>query len=342
MFMSQLSRRTRVLALVSSVVLVVASVGAEARPGGKSSSGSRGDRTNSAPSATTTAPTGATPMQRTTAPPSAPNTNPAAQAARPGVPAAAAAAQAAKPSFARNMMMGIGAGLLGAGLFGLLSGSGLMGGLGSLASLFGLLLQAGLIVGAIYLVMRFIRSRRPQNEPALAGVGPGPLARQSVDPRMSGMVGGAAMGGSAAAMAAPAPQAPLQLSDADFGVFETRLREVMDGYSRADKTALDRVATEEMVNYFGEDIAENNRKGLVDESRDVKLVQGDLSEAWREGALEYATVAMRFSLINVIRERATGKIVEGHADIPQEATEYWTFVRSNGAEWKLSAIQQTA
>lgn len=339
MFMSQLARRARILAVVSSVVLVVASVGADARPGNKSSSGSRGDRTNSAPATTNTAPSGATQMQRTTAPPSAPN---AAQAARPGAAAAGQAAQAAKPSFARNMMMGIGAGLLGAGLFGLLSGSGLMGGLGGLASLFGLLLQAGLIVGAIYLVMRLIRSRRPQNEPALAGVGPGPLARQSVDPRMAGMVGGAAMGGGASAMSAPVQQAPLQLSDADFGVFETRLREVMDGYSRADKSALDRVATDEMVGYFGEDIAENNRKGLVDESRDVKLLQGDLSEAWREGALEYATVAMRFSLINVVRERATGKIVEGHADIPQEATEYWTFVRGNGGDWKVSAIQQTA
>jgi predicted lipid-binding transport protein (Tim44 family) len=341
MFMSQLSRRARVLALVSSVVLVVATVAAEARPGGKSSSGSRGARTESAPTATTTAPTGATPMQRTTAPPAAPNTNPAAQAARPGAAAAAGqAAQAAKPSFARNMMMGIGAGLLGAGLFGMLSGSGLFGGLGSLASLFGLLMQAGLIVGAIYLVMRFIRNRRPQNEPALAGVGPGPLARQAVDPRMAGMVGG--LGGGAAAVAASAPQMPITLTDADFGVFETRLREVMDGYSRADKAALDRVATDEMVRYFGEDIAENNRKGLTDESRDVKLLQGDLSESWREGPLEYATVAMRFSLINVIRERATGKIVEGHTDVAQEATEYWTFVRGNGTDWKLSAIQQTA
>ena len=40
-----------------------------------------------------------------------------------GAAAGAAAAQAARPSFARNMMMGIGAGLLGAGLFGMLSGS---------------------------------------------------------------------------------------------------------------------------------------------------------------------------------------------------------------------------
>jgi predicted lipid-binding transport protein (Tim44 family) len=338
MFLRTLSRRARILALVSSVVLVAASVAAEARPGGKSSSGSRGSRTDSAPTATTTAPTGAQQMQRSAAPPSSPNTNPA-QAARPAA-AAGQAAQAAKPSFARNMMMGIGAGLLGAGLFGLLSGSGLFGGLGGLASLFGLLMQAGLIVGAIYLVMRLIRSRRPQAEPTLAGVGPGPLARQMNDPRNDPRM--AVSGGTAAVAAGAVQQVPVNLTDADFAVFEKLLGKVMDGYSRQDKAALDLVATEEMVGYFGEDIGENVRKGLIDESRDVKLLQGDLSEAWREGAAEYATVAMRFSLINVIRERATGKIVEGHAEIPQEATEYWTFLRKNGADWKLSAIQQTA
>ena len=42
---------------------------------------------------------------------------------------------------ARNLMMGLGAGLLGAGLFGMLSGAGFFGGLASLAGMFGFLLQ---------------------------------------------------------------------------------------------------------------------------------------------------------------------------------------------------------
>jgi predicted lipid-binding transport protein (Tim44 family) len=78
----------------------------------------------------------------------------------------------------------------------------------------------------------------------------------------------------------------------------------------------------------------------------VKLVRGDLSEAWSEDGIDYATVAMRFSLLNTVSERATGKIIEGHATIPHEATEIWTFLREKGnqskGEWLVSAIQQTA
>ena len=56
-------------------------------------------------------------------------------------------------------------GLLGAGLFGLLSGSGLFSGLGGLASFLGLLLQVALIAGIAYLVIGYFRNR---NQPALA------------------------------------------------------------------------------------------------------------------------------------------------------------------------------
>jgi predicted lipid-binding transport protein (Tim44 family) len=71
----------------------------------------------------------------------------------------------------------------------------------------------------------------------------------------------------------------------------------------------------------------------------VKLVQGDLSEAWREGNVEYATVAMTLSLVDRTLDRATGRLVEG-SDQPIEVTELWTFMRSRGGSWLLSAIQQ--
>jgi predicted lipid-binding transport protein (Tim44 family) len=71
----------------------------------------------------------------------------------------------------------------------------------------------------------------------------------------------------------------------------------------------------------------------------VRLEQGDLAEAWREGASEYATVAMRFSLVDRTLDRATGQMVEGSQQ-RQEATELWTFMRSGGGRWILSAIQQ--
>jgi len=71
----------------------------------------------------------------------------------------------------------------------------------------------------------------------------------------------------------------------------------------------------------------------------VKLLQGDLAEAWREGDKEYASVAMRYSLVDRFVDRATGRVAEGN-ESPQEATEVWTFTRAPGGSWLLSAIQQ--
>ncbi|MBS0530334.1 MAG: TIM44-like domain-containing protein, partial [Proteobacteria bacterium] len=59
-----------------------------------------------------------------------------------------------------------------------------------------------------------------------------------------------------------------------------------------------------------------------------------------EGSPDYATVALRYSLIDKTIERASGRVVEG-SDQPQEVTDVWTFVRLRGGKWELSAIQQT-
>ena len=72
---------------------------------------------------------------------------------------------------------------------------------------------------------------------------------------------------------------------------------------------------------------------------DVKLLQGDLAEAWREGDTDYATVAMKFALKDNMVERASGRTVEGGER--SEITELWTFMRARGGNWLLSAIQQT-
>ena len=78
---------------------------------------------------------------------------------------------------------------------------------------------------------------------------------------------------------------------------------------------------------------------LVNRVTDVKLLQGDLAEAWREGDTDYATVAMKFALKDSMIERASGHTVEGGE--PSEVTELWTFMRARGGNWMLSAIQQT-
>ena len=71
----------------------------------------------------------------------------------------------------------------------------------------------------------------------------------------------------------------------------------------------------------------------------MKLLQGDLAEAWREGPTDYATLGLRFALVDKTVDRATGRVVEG-SETPTEATEVWTFQRRSGGNWELSAIQQ--
>jgi predicted lipid-binding transport protein (Tim44 family) len=37
-----------------------------------------------------------------------------------------------------------------------------------------------------------------------------------------------------------------------------------------------------MVSYFTEDLNANKQRGVINKVSDVKLLQGDLAEAWRE------------------------------------------------------------
>ena len=133
------SRSTFTRALIVAVAAVVLAAGhAEARAGrGGFGFGSRGARTFQAPPPTSTAPTPAAPIQRSTTPQPGPTA--AQNAPRPGI------AQAARPGFfsTRGGFLG---GLVGAGLLGMLLGYGLFGGLGGLASILGLLLQVLLVV----------------------------------------------------------------------------------------------------------------------------------------------------------------------------------------------------
>lgn len=327
MSLISLARRGRYVAVIASALLLVP-VLAEARPGGGKGAGSRGSRTEQAPARTDTAPNGAQPFQRSAQP------SPAAPAA---AGAASAAAQAARPSMARNLMMGLGAGLLGAGLFGLLSGSGFFSGLASMAGMLGFLLQIALIGGAIWLALRFFRRR---SEPQMAAAGGAPLPREPYQPQAQANQA-ARMGMMSGGSSAPQTQ-PIELSGEDFNAFERLLTEVNETYSNEDEAGLRRVTTPEMFGYFDEDLSANARKGFVDRVSDVKLLQGDLSEAWREGSVDYATVAMRFSLINALYERSSGKVVDGDPRTPQEVTEHWTFVRERGGPWKLSGIQAAA
>lgn len=334
--------RLVVAATVLSAGIVVATDFAEARVGRSGSIGSRGARTWSTPAPTPTAPTAA-PMQRSATQPGA---------TQPGV-AQTGAAAAARPGFFNRpgFMGGLMGGLLGAGIFGLLMGSGFFSGLGSLSGILGFILQAALIFIVIRLVMGWLRSR---NQPSYAGgPRPDPMQRSGLEgnnaPTGNGLGGGlgsGALGGGAAAAprsgfgTGPRGKA-LKLEGADFDNFERILTEVQTAYGTDDRAALGRLLTPEMQGYIGEELDELARDGLVNKLSDVKLLQGDLSEAWTdEDGRDYATVAMRYEIKDVILERATERVVQGDPDRATQVVEFWTFVRDRGGDWTLSAIQQ--
>jgi predicted lipid-binding transport protein (Tim44 family) len=312
--------KTIAVVLSLALPLMLAISAADARVGGGGSSGSRGGRTFSAPPSTSTAPTAAQPFNRTMTQPGSP-----------GVGAGAAAGAAKGGFFNRpgmGMLGGLAAGFLGAGLLGMLFGGGMFSGLGGLSSIFGLILQIGLIIIVVRLAMNWWQ-RRNATASAYAGAAPG----ASVGPgAQSSFRTGTGFGlGSGSA--------PLEIGPSDYEAFERLLGDIQAAWSNEDVNKLHTLATPEMVSYFTKDLAENNARGDVNKVSDVKLLQGDLAEAWREGDTDYASVAMRFSLIDKTLERTTGRLVGG-SEQTTEATEVWTFVRPRGASWELSAIQQ--
>jgi predicted lipid-binding transport protein (Tim44 family) len=296
-------------AIATAFVLVAAD--AHARAGGGFSGGSRGARTFSAPPSTSTAPSAASPIQRTVTQPGTAGT------------AGAGGLGAGRPGFfGGGLFGGMAAGFLGAGLFGLLFGHGMFGGMGGFASIIGLLLQVVLVVVVARLIFAWWQRR---NVPAYAAAHP------ATGHGFAGL--GGIMGSSA-----PAGE-PLAVVKADYDAFETLLGDVQAAYSSEDISALRAKVTPEMVSYFSEQLAQNASRGMINRITDVKLEQGDLSEGWREGDADYATVAMRFALTDSMVERASGRTVEGGT--ASEVTELWTFRRARGGGWMLSAIQQT-
>lgn len=227
--------------------------------------------------------------------------------------AATSAARSQAPQSTGLFSGGLMRGLFLGGLFGLFLGTG-FGGMGGMLSL---LFQLALIGGLLW----FFFGRRRL---ATAG-GPG-LA-----------------GGMGAAQPRPAPASPetrpLEVSNADLDIFEDRLKGVQDAFSRGDEAALARLTTPEVLDVLRGELADNAARGLRNEVIDTRMLGGSVAEAWSEGRRDFATVSMRYESRDLMREVASGRVVSGSEGL-SETTEIWTFVRENGGDWRLSAIQE--
>ncbi|CAN7389416.1 TIM44-like domain-containing protein [Phenylobacterium sp. LjRoot219] len=326
-----LSPRSRFATVLTGALALSILVGApaEARRGG--SFGSRGARTYNAPPPTQTTPGYTAPVQRsmTTPPAGAQATRP--NAATPGAPAPAPR----RPGMFGGLGGGLLAGLVTGGLIGALLGHGFggFGGLGAMGGIFAALLQGALLAGAVMLAIRLFRRRSPAAAPAGAYAyagGPGYDAGGAARPQWSS--GGAS----------PAPQdtgVDIPVTAADRETFQRMLSEVQEAFSRENYGALRELTTPEVMSYLAEELSQNATQGRRNEVSNTKLLSADIAEAWREGDAEYATAALNYESIDVMRDRTTGRVVEGDPDRPTATTEVWTFTRRNGGQWKLSAIQ---
>ncbi|SDR60960.1 Predicted lipid-binding transport protein, Tim44 family [Rhizobiales bacterium GAS191] len=288
------------LAIVAGTVVMLSTAAADARAGGGSSFGSRGSRSFSTPAPTPTAPGAAAPFQRS-------------MQQNPGAPMGMSSPFG---GLGRGLLFG----LVGGGLIGMLMGNGM-------GSIFSLILQVGLIFILVRFAMALFGRRA-----AVAGNQPG-FAR-------SGLGSMGAPAGPAASTRPPSAAPPLPITAADYARFEQLLTDIQSAFGREDVAGLRRMSTPEMMSHFEEELAANAAKGLVNKVSGAKLLRGDLSEAWRETQADYATVAMRYQILDMMVERSTGRIVSGDPARPDQVTEIWTFLRPRGGDWQLSAIQQ--
>lgn len=316
---------------------------ADARRGG--SFGSRGLRTYGSPAATRTAPNATQPINRSMTPRQQ-TTQPSQAGARQGT-----AAQPNRGGMFGGMFGGLLGGLMLGGLIGMLMGHGM----GGFAGMLGFLVQILLIGLVVMFVMRWLRGRQggpamaggggradPSNRFDYAGSGGGGDMGASV-PSSGGRSAGVGMGKDARDDGTKEPLVSegtdeIGITNEDLDQFEQLLVEIQAAFSREDYAGLRARCTPEIVSFLSEELSENAVNGKRNDVLDVELLQGDLAESWREDDEEYATVAMRYSSVDVMRDRQSGAVLEG-VEEPTETVEVWTFVRPVGGAWKLSAIQ---
>ncbi len=127
-----------------------------------------------------------------------------------------------------------------------------------------------------------------------AGSGPGPFP---------GWPGGGPgfMTRSAGAAAAPAGRLrgrDVNLADADLQAFQRLHAAIQEAWSAGDLARMGRLMTPEMLSYFSDELTRNTSRGLRNLVSNVQLVNGELTEAWEEGDLQYATAFLRWRAID--------------------------------------------
>jgi predicted lipid-binding transport protein (Tim44 family) len=319
-----MSKHAAPFVLAIGLAATLAAGPADARRGG--SFGSRGSRTYYSPRSTNLSPGYVPPVSRSMT--SRPSYGSAQ--ATPGYGSGYRSGYR-RPGFGGGLLTGLVAGGLIGSLFGhhaaYANGYGSSAGGGGMLAL---LLQLAILGGLAWLVVRFFRGRR-SSAPPQTGFGQ-PLSYAPATPSY------------AAPMPSPTGDEPIEITANDQATFERLLGELQDAFGHEDYGRLRAITTPEVMSYLAEELSDNATHGRRNDVTGTRLLDGEVSEAWREGEQDYATIAMRYESVDVMRDRATNTVLAGSANQPTTTAELWTFVRPTGTPngWKVSAIQEAS
>ncbi len=311
-------RMLPLLFAVFTAVLLMQADMSYARGGGGRSFGSRGSRSYQS------SPSGAQPLQRSTAPQSAPSQPYAAP--NPGV----------NPSTSRPFLSGLAGGVVGAGLGHLLFGGG--GGMGGYGGGYGggggggifPLILIGLLVFFGY---RYFRKRNASMFNMFGG-----NAGSQVMP-MNGVANGYT----------PTPPANLgqdmNVSSSDIEAFKQLFLDVQRAWSEQNINKMRLCMTPEMVGYFNDELAANISRGVSNQVERISIRDVETVEAWQEDNLQFASMRMQWDAcdydVRLDRQPTDADyIASGSKERPETVQEQWTFSRAAQGRWLLSAIQQ--
>jgi len=220
---------------------------------------------------------------------------------------------------------GLAGGILGGLLFSSLGhaavGPGAAGGLG--------LLDILLIGGGIFLLISFFRRRKKSTDDFLGGR----KAGASV-PVAGGLPGSMEEG-----------LGDIRRMDGYFDE-EHFMTEAVDiffnvqaAWVRGDVDQLKAIIAPKALETLRGELEELKKKGLINRVEGISLKDSAITEAWQEKGTDYITLKLTASAVDYITD-GSGKVVEGSSTEAATFTEFWTFAREIGKDWKLSAIQQ--
>ncbi|OSM01776.1 Tim44 domain-containing protein [Magnetofaba australis] len=117
---------------------------------------------------------------------------------------------------------------------------------------------------------------------------------------------------------------------------------LQDAWADGDVEKLRAWLTEPMLAQVSGQLQQMRAQGLREVVEDPRIDDAAVTEAWAEASAHFITVRFDATLTEYV-ENASGAVVEGDRDAPQQICEYWTFTRAAGGgvdAWRLTAIQQ--